>query len=642
MFSYKKHKFQNVSILFFLLFSYGVCAQDLKSQIEDCTKFSQNNTDLKKIDCISGIGGVNLSISGFKSPLRNKHTITSATINLEDRESNDFDPDMGLYIQRWGISLINGNGFTLDYEINGIVEPLYNGSSDSTSTLLVSNPSSIVALPGKSPIVSDSNNFTYTLIENFNEVLPNMSTEASGEEEISTALTFSFYISNRMLLKNSSDMTAFLNYNGETSGADCSLSENKDLINCQYHIYKGNSVGSTIAKYFGLKNKDTNKTYFSGNCGTSTCVCSSESNSLYMCNADSKKPMITALSGRHYFRSKEKSNVLTSVFTESELNIIDASSIASEFSTRSHARNNEIINVINSTSAVDGKKSLDQSKSTSLKNLANQNIRFTFPAKNEADGTMTISKVELATESEVDALPELTDDQKDENNHIDLISKLHELIINKDKTEDALAVISKNIDSTNDGSNIKVQESNLKTGIKTKKDSVNQIISSGKTLYNFYRNIKIPSSRNDRYWRGSERTFFWTEQYNSTPTLCPPGQGVGIYGRCENCVLGATYNDKNDSSSCVALSKCPLGQGRIRTLSTSENISCGLCSSDNYSDTNSTDACISYTTTCGSPGFKTASSTHVECNCALDSYKWSASAKKCKLTKKAYLKWDLF
>ena len=303
--TYHKNYLQLLSILIFLLITAPVFSQDLISQIENCTSSSQNNTDLKKIDCISTISGTNLSVSGFKSPLRNKHTISSATINLEDRESYDFDPDMGIYVQRWGISLINKNGFTLDYEIHGIVEPLFNGSNDETSTLLIANPGSIVAIPGKSPILSNSNNFTHTLIENYNEVLPNMSTEASGEEEISTALTFSFFISNRKLLKNSADIAVFINYNGESSGVDCSLPTNQDLINCQYHIYQGNSIGSTIAKYVGLKNKDTNKTYFSGNCGASSCVCSSQSNSFFMCNTDSKKPMITALSGRHYFRAKE-------------------------------------------------------------------------------------------------------------------------------------------------------------------------------------------------------------------------------------------------------------------------------------------------------------------------------------------------
>ena len=253
--------------------------------------------------------------------------------------------------------------------------------------------------------------------------------------------------------------------------------------------------------------------------------------------------------------------MLTSVFTASELNSITPSSLASEFSTRSHAKNNEIISAINSTSFVDGKKSLDQSKSTILKNLSSQNIRFTFPTKNEVDGTLTISKVELATDSEVDVKPELTDDNKDENNHTDLASKLHEIIINTDRTEDALTVISKNIDTSNDGSSIKIQESNLKTGSKTKRSSINQIIPSGKSLTNFYRNIKIPRSRRNPFWRTSGRRSFWRSR-SSTPTSCPPGQGLGSDGTCKSCVLGSTYNNQNNSSSCVALSKCDVGEGR--------------------------------------------------------------------------------
>ena len=155
----------------------------------------------QKIDCISSLTLSNISVTGFKTPARNVHTISTATINLEDTDGLDYDPDMGLFVQRWGVAIVNKNGFTIDFEVNGIVEPLYNGSEDETSTLLVSNPASIVAITGKKPMSGGHENFIHTLIESFNEVIPNMSTDADAEAEISSSMTFLFHISNRNFLK---------------------------------------------------------------------------------------------------------------------------------------------------------------------------------------------------------------------------------------------------------------------------------------------------------------------------------------------------------------------------------------------------------------------------------------------------------
>ena len=80
-----------------------------------------------------------------------------------------------------------------------------------------------------------------------------------------------------------------------------------------------------------------------------------------------------------------------------------------------------------------------------------------------------MTKSELATSNEIDALPEILDDQKDQLEKTLIFPlKAHELIINSEKLEDALTVISKNIDYDNDYSSIKVAESNLKTGMTIK------------------------------------------------------------------------------------------------------------------------------------------------------------------------------
>jgi hypothetical protein len=268
------------------------------ADVQSC--LTNNSSIIAKLNCLEteGYG----TILGLDSGLSH-YTPAFKTINIEDRINQDWDTDYLMNLKSWGVSFrpVNTTG---DYDItasfNFELQMLTNGGSDNT-TLGITAPCKGFYQATGANIRHPVDKGQSISIVSINDIIAPMSTECPVSADTTSPWTNGGVFLCTDYLANV-DFVTFLEVLkvGGTPNAgtinnemDFNFQKNPSVMN----LWVNNTTMSTTTKL--------------DMCDGIVCVCDTSNNS---CATTTKSPFITAMSGKIWSRSDERSNFLSAFF----------------------------------------------------------------------------------------------------------------------------------------------------------------------------------------------------------------------------------------------------------------------------------------------------------------------------------------
>ncbi len=272
----------------------------LNTAIADATSCLTNNSIISKLNCLESEGyGTVLGLDSGQS----HYTPAFKTINIEDRINQDWDTDYLMNLKSWGVSFrpVNTTGdFDITNTFHYEFQMLTNGGTDNTSLGIESPCSGFFQPTGGSGVIGVTKGQQLSLIS-INEIIYQMSTECPVTADTTAPFTVggSFLCTNYLVNPNFVTLLEDLKNGGSPNLAtlsnemDFDFQKNPSVMN----LYVENTSMMTTTKL--------------DMCDGVLCVCDSSQSS---CATTTKSPFITAMSGKIWSRSDERSDFLSAFF----------------------------------------------------------------------------------------------------------------------------------------------------------------------------------------------------------------------------------------------------------------------------------------------------------------------------------------